>query len=349
MSLSKASSPFWRQRLAVWPVLAPHCRRAATGWPTSGSGRLRSGRPLLSAVPTNQLLCSIELPQSLGRAAWGGQALHRCSSTVAVPPSSPGGSSSSSSSSSSSAASPGWTLRRGVLTLLKLVCVWTPAAFVWIALVSGAPLLDLRTPEEVQEEENEVLRLERFFDVAHLPEAEYLTEWSAKEEALSKIIDKLLKSKRYLRLLTDGPEDTDEAGRSVSESGLGAARSDFQLSSLRKKAQGSSDEASASAVEFSYILPPAEAADAAGTMNVEPGEEGFRPWRPRLIFSHASGSLALITLCFQHLNAAKDRDEKWTCTALRAELVAAPGGEPMVEPLCDLEGPLPHGVRYMRI
>jgi len=202
------------------------------------------------------------------------------------------------------------------VVVLKGIFLWMPAAVIWLSIASGTPILDFRTPEEVEEDENEVVRLERFFDVEHLPEEEYLTEWSVKKEALQGVLDKLLKSKRLLELLAESNQTAEEL---------------------------------ASVAEFSYILPPAEGGLSSPMDLALGGSEGYRPWNPRLVLSHSSGSLALVTLKFQHVNPAKGRDEKWTCTALRAELIASHGGEPASESICDLQGPLPHGVRYMRI
>ena len=40
---------------------------------------------------------------------------------------------------------------------------------------------------------------------------------------------------------------------------------------------------------------------------------------------------------------------KWVCTQLRVELIAGLSGQSLGEPLCDLNGHAPHGIRYMRI
>lgn len=53
---------------------------------------------------------------------------------------------------------------------LKVIFLWIPALAAWTAVVSGVTL-DFRTAEEVRQEEQEAQRLERFFDVEHLPEA----------------------------------------------------------------------------------------------------------------------------------------------------------------------------------
>ena len=75
-----------------------------------------------------------------------------------------------------------------------MIFLWIPALAAWTAVVSGVTL-DFRTAEEVRQEEQEAQRLERFFDVEHLPEAlgslaiqtlnqvEYVKEWAAKEQA----------------------------------------------------------------------------------------------------------------------------------------------------------------------
>lgn len=212
-------------------------------------------------------------------------------------------------------------LRKGLVLTLKLVLIWVPALAAWTAVVSGVTL-DLRTPEEINQEEQEAQKLERFFDVEHLPEVEYAAEWGAKEQALASIVDKLTRSRTVQESMELLPVDTAPGPSERSE------------------------EAEA-VMEFSYIHPPPQASSL-NTLDVEIASEGYRPWNPRLILAHTSGSLALVTMRFQHLQAAHGRSETWSCTKLRVELISSSPGA-LEEAICDLQGPLPHGVRYMRI
>lgn len=222
-------------------------------------------------------------------------------------------------------------LKRAMLLFAKGLFIWTPAILFWGALALGAPMLDFRTDEEVSEDENEVRRLERFFDVEDLPEAEYLVEWQAKEEALSQIVDKLLRSQRFMDCLMPG---------AFSDSGTAE-------DGPRKGEAASADVSQADGVEVSYILPPPGAAgDAVSTVSTATGQ---RPWSPRLIVAHREGSLAMVSASFEHVARGKDRDERWACTSLRSDLIAFCDGELACESICDLRGPPPHGVRYVRI
>ncbi|CAK9058374.1 unnamed protein product [Durusdinium trenchii] len=214
-------------------------------------------------------------------------------------------------------------LRRGAVLTLKLIFLWVPAMAAWLAVVSGVQL-DFRTPEEVKHEEEEAQRLERFFDVEHLSEVEYAAEWAAKEQALAGIVEKLIRS------------------RTLQESMESANR--LEGSSFSSQEAGDTDQV----MEFSYVHPPAEA-DRLNSLGAEIASEGYRPWNPRLVLSHKTGSVALVTMRFQHVQAAHGRSETWACTKLRVELITGLHGEAMEEPLCDLQGPMPHGVRYMRI
>ncbi|CAE8642011.1 unnamed protein product, partial [Polarella glacialis] len=144
---------------------------------------LRARLPVPVAVPRSPFSCAVRalsaagplprhdrhvMPHALCRG------LRYCSAKAAGTPPPPA------SGASSGAAAP--LLWRGLKILAKGVFLWLPALVVWFSLASGSSLLDFRTPEEIQEDENEVLRLERYFDVEHLPEAEYLPEWATKEE-----------------------------------------------------------------------------------------------------------------------------------------------------------------------
>lgn len=84
---------------------------------------------------------------------------------------------------------PTW-LRKGVVLTLKLVFLWLPAAAAWTVVGTGATL-DLRSPEELQQEEREAQRLERFFDVEHLPEAESLSYGGLFDIFFARVIDLL--------------------------------------------------------------------------------------------------------------------------------------------------------------
>lgn len=236
-------------------------------------------------------------------------------------------------------------LRRGAVLVLKAVCLWIPAVCFWISLAWDAQLLDLRTEEELAEEENEARRLERFFDVHFLPEDEYLQEMQIKEEALSHMVDKLLKSRNFLDHIANGPlghdhDGDDEEGDSPE---LSAARAPE-----RKSAQL---VAEADVVEVSYVHPPPRFEDGSGDEVSKSFdlEAGSRTWMPRLVFAHRDGGLVLVTMNFQYVLASKDREERWACTQLRAGLIAGFGGDAANEEICCLQGPLPHGVRYMRI
>ncbi|CAJ1458734.1 unnamed protein product [Effrenium voratum] len=221
--------------------------------------------------------------------------------------------------SSTSASEPKAWLRRGAVLTLKLVFLWVPALAAWTSVVSGVAL-DLRTPEEAKQEEQEAQRLERFFDVDHLPEVEYVAEWAAKEQALAGMVDKLMRSKTVQEALGDRSD------------GLG-------VSNAEEKEE---------VMEFSYVLRPLEA-NRLNSLDAEISSEGYRPWNPRVVLAHASGGLMLVSMRFQHLHAANGRNETWACTKLQAELIARQTGEALGEPICDIQGPMPHGVRYMRI
>jgi len=227
------------------------------------------------------------------------------------------------------------------MLLLKGVVFWAPALFFWSSLAWGSPILDFRTDEEVQDDENEVRRLERFFDVEGLSQAEYLSEWTVKEEALSNMVDKLFRSQRFMDALARGPDEAADAEEGSAGDML------TQRSQSRKSGQFTPD---LEAVEVSYVLPPPLLEESPADEAVESSDAtGPRPWYPRLVVAHRDGGLALITLGFEYVTKGKDREERWACTTLRADLVATFHGEAASECICDLQGPLPHGVRYMRI
>ncbi|CAE7628235.1 unnamed protein product [Symbiodinium sp. CCMP2456] len=196
--------------------------------------------------------------------------------------------------------------------------------------VSGVTL-DFRTPEEAKLEEQEAQRVERFFDVDHLPEDDYLREWSCKEQALTGILEKLMRSRTVQDALSPA-----------------FARSEMSQGHFIPGASAAEGENNEDALEFSYVVPPSEV-PRLNSLELDLASEGYRPWNARLILAHSSGSLALVTTTFQHVPPAKGRGELWTCTALRAELIATQGGAVASDPICELQGPLPHGVRYMRL
>ncbi|CAK0840152.1 unnamed protein product [Prorocentrum cordatum] len=70
-------------------------------------------------------------------------------------------------------------------------------------------------------------------------------------------------------------------------------------------------------VEVSYVLPPAVAAEDERLLST--GAGGARRWAPRLVVAHRDGVIMLVSLRFEHVARGKDRDERWACTALRAE------------------------------
>jgi len=205
--------------------------------------------------------------------------------------------------------------------------------------------LDLRTDEEIDEEENEARRLERFFDVHFLPEDEYLQEMQIKEEALSNMVEKLLKSRNFLDHIANGPLGHDHDGDDENSDSL-------ELSAVRAPERKNAQlGAEAGVVEVSYVHPPPRFEDGTG-IEVSKSfdrDAGSRTWMPRLVFAHRDGGLALAAMNFQYVLASKDRDERWACTRLRADLIAGLDGEAANEEICCLQGPLPHGVRYMRI
>lgn len=238
---------------------------------------------------------------------------------------------------------------------LKALCLWGPAGLFWLSMIY-TPLFDFRTDEELQEEEEELKRAERFYDIEGCTQDEYAIEWKTKGEALAQVREKLLKSKRFMRIL-GGPDPFLEDD--------GGVKADHQVSwspSLKKKGkQQQSLEALSQEVEFCDIVPPLSSS-LFSDMNLGNGEElpdgqavimqlpgGRRRWEPRMVVSHYSGAIALVKLVLDHVEKEKDRDARWACTQLRADLIAGPGGEPVLEPICDLVGHIPHGVRYMRI
>lgn len=214
-------------------------------------------------------------------------------------------------------------MRSALILALKGAFIWAPAVMFWASMVLE---FDFRNDQELQDDEHEVRRLERFFDVEGLPEAEYLAEWDAKEQALSQIVDKLFRSQRFLEGLRPG--------------GFPGHSSGMQL------AAGSSEQADS--MEVSYILPPTpwHGGNLATALQASPGPA---PWSPRFVVNHGEGALALVSASFEYVQKGKDRDERWACTSLRSHLIAHSDGEHACEPLCDLRGPMPHGIRYMRL
>lgn len=184
-------------------------------------------------------------------------------------------------------------------------------------------------------------RLERFFGVEDLPEAQYDAEYTAKEEALVALIDKLLRSQRFLQALAHGAaKDAEDMSSSLDPHSPAAWSLSKTKASLKVSAQN--DEA----FEVSYVIPPSTVPEEDGLLHTF---DGPRRWHPRLVWSHQDGGMALCLLSFEHVAKGKDREERWACTKLRCDLIASPGGEPTLEEICDLRGPVPHGVRYMRI
>jgi len=226
--------------------------------------------------------------------------------------------------------------------------LWVPALFFWIALVGGMPL-DLRTEEEIQEDEYEVKRLERYFDVEGLDEASYLSEWTAKEEALSNMMEKLLRSPRFMDILARGPSESNgapEVGAGFPPGDVAALAASTPWLHAPARKGTAAVAAEAEAVEVSYVLPPPQE-DAVGPGSLVGSSR--LPWEPRLIVAHRGGGLALVSLAFEHVDRDRNREPRWACTFLKAELIAKGHGESAQELICDLSGPVPHGVRYMRV
>lgn len=264
----------------------------------------------------------------------------RCFASVLQTPSLGNDSGGDSSSSTASAAkSPIW--KRVLGAAVKGVLLWFPATLFWLQLVVGVPTFDFRTDEEVLNEEQELQRLERFFDVHLLPEDESIIEWQAKEEALNQVVEKLLKSQRFMDMLEKGFEDA-----------TGAPDGSQASWSSSKKVSAKELDARSQTIAVSYILKPAPAEadeDTDADAPLEHSSSALAPWTPRVMVQHRSGALALVILGLEHVEKAKDREERWTCTHLRVELIAGPDGDSYGEPLCDLSGHSPHGVRYLRI
>lgn len=236
------------------------------------------------------------------------------------------------------------------LLCLKGVGLWFPAVLFWSSLALGAPIFDLRSDEEVAQDEHEARRVERFFGVDGIdPEDEYLAEWSSKEEALTAVVDKLFRSQRFAEALILGADTlmaSDEDGEEAA--GFGTSPGQRVAPKSRRALSSVEADAFASAVEVSYVMPPPPDDEDSGAPNTG---AAHLPWSPRVIIGHRGGALALVTLAFEHVEKGKDRVERWTCTALRADLVASLGGEAVegAECICDLRGPPPHGVRYLRM
>merc|ERR1711971_1140586 len=234
------------------------------------------------------------------------------------------GSVSSSSASQQSGASKLW---RFTVILMKGVGLWFPASLFWISLLWGTPLIDLRTDEEIQDDENEARRLERFFDVEGLPEAEYLVAWAAKDEALAALVEKLLRSPRIADALLLTPDELDSASSRLAD-----------VSHGHSQLPTNEAEQLAAAVEVSHVLPPSADASISGSAD-DACSNPNKPWTPQLIIAHKGGSMLLASLVFKHVGKDKDREERWTCTAIRADLIALQGGDHIGEPVCDINGP----------
>eukprot|EP00927_Polykrikos_kofoidii_P034080 TRINITY_DN28913_c0_g1_i1.p1 TRINITY_DN28913_c0_g1~~TRINITY_DN28913_c0_g1_i1.p1 ORF type:complete len:352 (+),score=59.81 TRINITY_DN28913_c0_g1_i1:45-1058(+) len=260
-------------------------------------------------------------------------ATRRFAATASPPPLTVGASSSSSSSSSSESSSGSSRLWRAAMIVCKGLGIWAPALFFWYSVWGGMPF-DLLTGESLEDDYE--ARLERFFDVDRLPEDVYQTEWSSKEQALAKIVEKVLRAPRFADALT--------LGLDVLESRLGNEDEGGMARPGRTKLSDAEADELAAAVEISYVLPPPSGEEELDSLSSSP-----RRWLPRVLFAHRGGALAIVTLLMEPLENAKDRDDCWACTSLRGELITARGGESLAEPLCDIKGPLPHGIRYMRL
>ena len=55
-------------------------------------------------------------------------------------------------------------------SFLKAGLIYLPAGLFWVLLFWGSPFIELRTEEEVEDEERETRRLERFYEVDDLTE-----------------------------------------------------------------------------------------------------------------------------------------------------------------------------------
>lgn len=237
-------------------------------------------------------------------------------------------------------------LRKGLVLLAKSAVIWIPALFFWASMVLG-DLFDLRTDEEINADENEVRRLERFFDVEGLSEAEYMTEWTAKEQALSQIMEKFLRSQKFTAIIARGPDEDVGDDEETEHQPKPAAWS--------KSSSTATPNVANISAEVSYVLPPPAEEDEVGGSDNQPekvgghGGAGRSVWGPRLIVAHGDCALALVTLRFEYVVKGKDREERWACTTLRADLIATHNGDSVSEQIFDLHGPVPHGVRYMRL
>lgn len=209
-------------------------------------------------------------------------------------------------------------VKKVAVLALKGLCIWAPAVVFWIALAMEGNMLELRTPEEIEDDDAEARRLERFYDVEQLPNDQYIGVWTAKDEALGKILEKLVRSQRFLNCMATGSSEEPDRAATATEAGH---------------------------LEISYVMPPAVGVEALTSQSAA----GPRPWQARLVIANHMGALCLVNVCFQHVAGSKDRDERWACTHLRGDLISNSRGEPMCEMICDLSGPVPHGVQYVRI
>lgn len=236
-------------------------------------------------------------------------------------------------------------VKKFVVILLKTTLLYTPAVIMWLSVLSGVQLLDFRSDEEVAEDENEARRLERFFDVETLSELEYLPEWTTKEQALTKIVEKLLRSQQLVDRLVNGPQQQSQGASSSAWTDHEAPTSEFELQKSKtqsKEIDAFLDEALKGSVEVSYVLPP----------TWEYSDEDSKPgrlWEPVIVLKHRSGGIALVHLAFQHVKKRKDREAFWACTELICDVVASPSRDFGAERLCELTGAPPHGVQYMRM
>lgn len=337
-----------------WKGLAGGCRDATSQ--SSQRAELRfaavGAKSLRPAVPT-----SVSASEHLG--SWGEQwapglprrytnpsphglllvtSRHRFASSL-----------SSDAGSNSSSPTPERGLRQATLLLLRALLLWAPATLFWATLVFGNVFFDFRGDDE--DAENEERRLERFFNLPDIHRDECIDDWNAKEEALGKAIEKLLKSRRFADALEVGVDVLLDKADEEGEAPVSMSRSRTVVPSARF-------EELAKNVQVSYIMPALAPRNARGTLNTMPNG----PWTPRVIIAHTDGALALVTLTFESIDRVEakhsegeDGEERedlwnsWTCTALRSDLVATKGGEPTAEFISEARGPPPHGIGYMRI
>lgn len=100
---------------------------------------------------------------------------------------------------------PNRLIPRQVVLLLKAVFLWVPAAYVWVYL---ALLYENQTRHDMTDEEVEEARLRCFYGVQHLSENEAVAEFTVKEEAIYQIKEKLLRTQRFLSLLSESATES---------------------------------------------------------------------------------------------------------------------------------------------